>query len=192
MTISLEQNPNPIFPDDILTAPHDDKPWRVAHVKSRREKRLAQYLAGAEIGYYLPMILRHQASQKRTRTSLIPVFSGYLFFKADQTDRQTALHSNHIAQIIEVHNQLQLIQELTQIEQVLSGNLSGAIQVYPYDMVSEGEWVRVIHGPFKDVVGRIVRKDRNYRLALAVETIRQTILVSIDAAQVTPINPPTG
>ncbi|MDO9263935.1 MAG: transcription termination/antitermination NusG family protein [Desulfosalsimonadaceae bacterium] len=192
MTISLEQNPASIFPDDVLTDPHTGKSWCVAHVKSRREKALAHYFAGAAIGYYLPRYLRRQAGKSRARTSLIPVFPGYLFFRADDMDRHIALRSNHIARIIEVFDEQNLILELSQINKALSGNMAGEIQVYPYDAVSEGQWVRVTHGPFKDVTGRIVRKDRIYRLTLSVETIRQAIVISIDANQVTPIDPQTG
>lgn len=97
--------------------------------------------------------------------------------------------SNHVCRVVEVHNQPQLIQKLIQIEKVLSSNGSGTIQVYPYDAVSEGQWDQVIHGPFKGVTGRIIRKDQNFRLALSVETVRQAIFVSIDASQVTPIHP---
>jgi transcription antitermination factor NusG len=189
MTISLDQNPASIFPDDALTSYQIGKPWRAAHTKSRQEKALAHYLAGAGISYYLPMYLHRQASKNRVRTSLMSIFPGYLFFKADDMDRHKALRSNHVCRIIEVHNQPQLIQELIQIEKVLSCNGSDTIQVYPYDAVSEGQWVQVIHGPFKGVTGRIIRKDQNFRLALSVETVRQAIFVSIDASQVTPIHP---
>jgi transcription antitermination factor NusG len=144
------------------------------------------------IGYYLPMYLRRQTAKNRTRTSLIPVFPGYLFFKADDMDRHTALRSNHIARIIEVYNQLGLTQELIQIDKVLSGNVPGTIQVYPYDAVFEGQWVRVTQGPFKGVTGRIIRKDQNFRLALSVEIVRQAVAVYIDADQVEPLDRRTG
>ena len=60
-------------------------------------------------------------------------------------------------------------------------------KVYPYDFIAEGRWVRVKSGPLKDVVGRVERKDRNYRLVLSVEIIMQSIAVTIDADQVEPV-----
>ena len=95
MTISLDQNPASIFPDDALTSHQIGKPWRAAHTKSRREKALAHYLAGAGISYYLPMYLHRQTNKNMFRTSLMPIFPGYLFFKADDMDRHTALRSNY-------------------------------------------------------------------------------------------------
>lgn len=184
MTIPLNQNPEALFPADILDTIQKEKPWRVAHTKSRREKTLAHYLARAGIGYYLPMFSRQQSSDKRVRRSLLPVFNGYLFFRADDFDRHKAMRSNHIARIIDVGDEIKLIQELSQIEKALSGDT----KVYPYDFIQKGQWVRVNKGPLKGVEGRIVRKDSNYRLVLSVESILQSISVSIEADQVEPFN----
>ena len=159
MTISLSQNPEPLFPADILSTIQKDKSWRVAHTKSRREKALAHYMARAGIGYYLPMFIKQQSNDKRVRSSLIPVFNGYLFFQADDFDCHKAMRSNHIARIINVGDEIKLIHELSQIEKALSGNT----KVYPYDFIHKGQWVRVKKGPLKGVEGRIVRKDNNCR-----------------------------
>ena len=180
MTISFTRNPESLFPENILTADQSGRRWRVAHTKSRREKALAHYLAGAGIGYYLPMVCRQQKSNNRVRSSFIPIFNGYLFFLADDSGRHAALRSNHIARVIDAGDEMKLLRELTQIDKVLS---EGA-QVYPFDFIREGQWVRVKSGPLKDVVGRVVRKDRNYRLVLSVEMIMQSIAVTIDADQV--------
>jgi len=182
MTISLNQNPEALFPADILDTIQENKPWHVAHTKNRREKALAHYLARAGIGYYLPMVSRQQSSDKRVRYSLIPVFNGYLFFKADDFERHKAMRSNHIARIIDVGDEIKLVQELSQIEKALSGDT----KVYPYDFISEGQWGRVKSGPLKGVEGRVIRKDSNCRLVLSVESIMQSISVSIEADQVEP------
>lgn len=183
MTISLDQNPAALFPADILNTTHQDKIWRVAHTKSRREKALAHYLARAGIGYYLPMFLRQQSNSKRVRNSLIPVFNGYLFFQASDFERHAALRSNHISRIIDVIDEEKLITDLRQIEKALSG----PEKVYPYDFVREGQRVRVVKGPLKDVEGVIVQKKGNCRLVLSVESIMQSISVSIEADQVEPV-----
>lgn len=183
MSTSINQNPESLFPENILSASRNGRRWRVAHTKSRREKTLAHYLAGAGIGYYLPMICRQQNSKNRVRSSFVPIFSGYVFFLADDFERQSALRSNHVARIIDVGDEVKLVEELTQIALVMT---KGA-KVYPYDFITEGRWVRVKSGPLKDVVGRVERKERNYRLVLSVEIIMQSIAVTIDADQVEPV-----
>ncbi|MFW6283860.1 MAG: hypothetical protein ACOC1H_00540 [Desulfosalsimonas sp.] len=78
MTLSPEKNPSPVFPEDLLenaeALPADSVCWRIAHVKSRREKALAGYLADRGIGYFLPMVRRRQSSAKRV--SGLFVFQG--------------------------------------------------------------------------------------------------------------------
>lgn len=187
MTISLVENPPSLFPADILTFPIGHALWRVAHVKSRREKALAHYLKEAGIGYFLPMHLRPQASRKRARFSLMPLFSGYLFFRADDRERHAALRSNHVARVIDVHDEARLLDELVQIQRALAANPEDGLQVHPYDMVAEGQYVQVVCGPFAGVKGRVVRKDNRFRLALSVQAIGQAILVSIDADHVLPL-----
>ena len=81
-------------------------------------------------------------------------------------------------------DEIKLIAELTQIEKALSGSTS----VYPYDFITQGQRVKVLKGPLKDVEGLIVRKEKNYRLVLSVESIMQSISVSIDADLVAPVN----
>src|SRR6056297_1955804 len=135
MTLADNQNPTPVFPEDILRRSDISKPWRVAHTKSRREKALAKYLAGAGIGYYLPMYKRRQSNAKRVRYSLMPLFNGYVFFKGDDFDHHQALRSNQIAQVIDVQAPDTLIKELINIHAALSHDSP----VYPYDYVTEGQ-----------------------------------------------------
>jgi hypothetical protein len=184
MTIPAEQNPASIYPEDILDHGPNGKPWQVAHVKSRREKALAFFLASSGIGYYLPMYKRRQASQKRVRYSLVPLFSGYLFFRGDDFDRLMVLRSNHAARIIEVRTPEKLILELQDIHKALTADC----QAYPYDFVTEGQRVRVKKGPLKDVEGIIMRKEKHFRLVLTVSILMQSVAITIDADMVEPVS----
>lgn len=187
MTLSPEKNPSPIFPENLLenadAAPADSICWRIAHVKSRREKALAGYLADRGIGYFLPMVRRRQSSAKRERYSLLPLFSGYLFFKADDTGRYTALRSNQIARVIDVSDPVTLVQELRGIHQALCSGLP----VFPADFLHPGRRVRVIKGPLKDVEGVVVRRDKHFRLVLSVTSIMQSVSVELDSDMVEPV-----
>lgn len=177
MTLAPDQNPPPLYPEDLLTADRPEKPWRIAKVKSRREKALALFLGQAGIGYYLPMYRRRQASKKRERFSLMPLFSGYLFFRGDDFERYNALRTNHIARIIEVRDPATLVRELRNIYKARAGERA----VYPVEFFNTGQLVRIKKGPLKDVEGIIVRKDRDFRLVLSVTSIMQSISVEVDA-----------
>jgi len=183
MTTAITNNPAALYPEDLFDSPVQHKPWLVAHVKSRREKTLAGYLADADIGYYLPMYQRRQASTKRVRYSLLPLSNGYLFFRGDDVDRHYAMRSNQIARVIDVRDQDRLSNELQSIRRVLANELP----VYPYHYIAEGERVRVKKGLLKDIEGIVERKAKNYRLVISVEAINQSMAVTIDADMVEPV-----
>ena len=180
MALSLEQNPETCYPKDIFEHGSNGGSWWVAHTKSRREKALAYCLASKGIGYYLPLLRKRQPNINRDRFALIPLFSGYLFFRGSAQERYLAFTSNHVARVIEVKDQKKLTDELCRIRKVLSIQMP----VYPYDFLAEGQRVRVRHGPMKGLEGIISRKKGNYRLVLTVTTISQAVAVDVEAEMV--------
>ena len=180
MTISLDKNPLQMYPDLLLSDSDLPGQWRVARTKSRREKALAEYLANHGIGYYLPMIKKRQPGHKRDRYSLVPVFSGYLFFKSSDLQRHQVFKSNHLAGIIDVKEEARLLADLLRIQKAISLD----VPLYPYDFVQEGDWVVIRRGPFRGIQGVIQRKDSNYRLVLNVESLFQSVAVDIEAHMV--------
>jgi transcription antitermination factor NusG len=184
MTVAEDKNPEALFPGDLLDKadPLGPKgcPWRIAHVKSRREKVLAGYLACRNIGYYLPMVRRRQPSAARARFSLVPLFPGYIFFTANDRGRHTALCSNQIARVIDVADPATLVDELRRIRHALFTGLP----VLPADFLHAGQRVRVIKGPLKDLEGEILRTEKNCRLVLSVSSIMQSVSVQLDADMV--------
>ena len=180
MALSIEQNPKQLYPENLLQEPVNGTVWWVAHTKSRREKALADFLGDRRVGYYLPLVKTRQPASRRERYSLMPLFSGYLFFKGSAEDRYAAYTSNHIARVLEVSDQETLRDELKLIYQVLDANEL----LSPCDFFSEGQRVRVKYGPMKGVEGIIDRKNSSCRLVLSVTSIAQSYAVNIEAEMV--------
>lgn len=180
MTISLDRNPWQMYPEHLLSDGDLPGQWRVARTKSRREKALADYLATHDIGYYLPMIKKRQPGSKRDRYSLVPVFSGYLFFKSSDQQRHQAFRSNHMAGVIDVKDEARLLADLLGVQKAISLDAP----LYPYDFVQEGDWVVIKKGPLRGLQGVIQRKDNNYRLVLNVKSLFQSVAVDIEAHMV--------
>jgi len=183
MTISLDKNPAQLYPDNLLTDISLPGKWRIARTRSRREKALADFLAGRHVGYYLPMVKKRQPGKKRVRYSMVPIFSGYLFFKSSDLERYQAFTSNHIARVIEVRDEPQLLRELIQVQKAISLDAP----VYPYDFVREGDLVEIARGPFKGLQGVVQRKSREYRLVLNVTGLFQSLALDIEAHMVEPL-----
>lgn len=150
--------------------------WWVAHTKSRNEKALAQDLIRKNISYFLPMTNKVHRRKGRTIRSLLPLFSGYLFFCGEENQRIELLRTNRVANLIEVKNQKNLLDELLQIEQALQ---AGAPLV-PYKYIKVGQRCRVIAGPLAELHGVVVKTKNITRLILQIDMLGQAASVEID------------
>jgi len=165
--------------------------WWVAHTRSRNEKALAQDLIRKDISYFLPMSWKVQRRRGRTIRSLLPLFSGYLFFCGGETQRLEVLRTNRVANLIEVKDQHKLLDELLQIEQALR---AGAAPT-PHRYIKSGQHCRVIAGPLADLQGIVVGVPRRkkgrlgssiesknaVRLVLQIDMLGQATSLDIDA-----------
>ncbi len=150
--------------------------WWVAHTKSRNEKALAQDLIRKNISYFLPMTNKVHRRKGRTMRSLLPLFSGYLFFCGEENQRIELLRTNRVANLIEVKDQQNLLDELLQFEQALR---AGA-PLTPYKYIKAGQRCRVIAGPLADLHGVIIRTKNATRLVLQIDMLGQAASVEID------------
>jgi transcription antitermination factor NusG len=180
--LSESENPPIIWPDTNSVIDFTGK-WWVAHTKSRNEKALAQDLIYREINYFLPMTWTVRRKSRRTTKSLLPLFSGYLFFCGDEKSRLELLKTNRVANLIEVQDQQQLVDELLQIEQVLRAGEP----LTPHKYLKQGQKCRVIAGPLMGIIGIIVSIKGQMRLVLQVDILGQSASVEIEIDMVEPI-----
>ena len=150
--------------------------WWVAHTKARNEKSLAWSLYRWDIGYFLPLREKVTVRKGRRIKSVLPLFSGYVFFNGDEESRYRALTTNRIAQVIEVLDQSQLVRELGQIHQALA---QGA-PLDPHPYLKSGTHCRVKAGPLMGMEGMVVRKKGLTKLILRVDILGQAAAVEIE------------
>ena len=129
------------------------------------------------ICYFLPMSWKVTKRKGRKLRSLMPLFTGYLFFCGSESDRLEALRTNRIANLIEVKNQQRLVSELAPIEQALK---AGA-DLQPYKYIEVGAKCRVIAGPLVDTEGIAVKTHTGTRLILQIDMLGQATSVEIDS-----------
>lgn len=161
--------------------------WWVAHTKSRNEKALAQDLVAKNISYFLPMTWKVQRRSHRTFRSLLPLFSGYLFFCGQEKERVELLRTNRVANVIEVKDQEKLLDELVQFERALR---AGA-PLTPYKYIKAGQRCRVIAGPLLGLEGIVIQIKNVARLLLQIDMLGQAASVEIDIDLIEPIDEPS-
>jgi hypothetical protein len=183
----LKENENPpmAYPEGLALAEYPGL-WSVAHTKSRNEKALAHDLMAKGIPYFLPMSLNIRRHRQRTFKSLLPVFTGYLFFCGKEVERVEVLRTNRVAGVIDVIDQSKLVEELSQIDRALR---AGA-PLLPHDYIRKGQWCRVIAGPLMGLEGIVLDVKKVTRLVLQIEMLGQATCVEIDIQMIELIERP--
>lgn len=186
MTLDPRDNPQSVYPESLLepeSGPDPARPWWVARTRTRQEKALARSLRGKFIPYFLPLVARPQQNRERVRTSIVPLFDGYLFFQADPRERQEALQSGHLAQAIPVRDQRVLHGQLQAIAMVCAREINLELT----DFARPGTAVRIVTGPLAGLTGTVCTVKNSRRLVLRVDAIGQAVAVELALDQVQPI-----
>ncbi len=181
--LRLEENPPASWPPTQSVVDFAGQ-WWVAHTKSRNEKALAHDLMAKNISYFLPMTMKVSRRTHRTFKSMLPLFTGYLFFCGQESDRVEVLKTNRVAHLLEVVDQVALATELQRIEKAVQ---AGAPLV-PHKYLEKGQWCKVIAGPLLGLEGIVVQTKGEMRLVLQIDMLGQAASVEIGVEMIEPID----
>jgi transcription antitermination factor NusG len=173
--LKVSENPPVIWPQEKSINDFAGL-WWVAHTKSRNEKALAQDLTQKQVSYFLPMSWNVHRRRGRTIRSLLPLFSGYLFFCGEEKQRIEVLRTNRVANLIKVKDQQKLLAELLQIEKTIR---AGAV-LTPHKYIKAGQHCRVTAGPLAGLQGIILKTKSVTHLVLQVDMLGQAASVEVD------------
>jgi transcription antitermination factor NusG len=165
-----------LSPQSIFELSEADQPWWVAHTRSRQEKSLARYLLPLGVPFFVPQHEKKLSRGARRRSSYLPLFPGYVFFRGSLAERQTTLQSRLIVQILEVQDQRLLQKELLELHALKE---SGATLI-PFEELHSGDPVQVTEGPFQGYSGVVVRGQTRLRLLISITMLRKTVAVEFD------------
>ncbi len=159
--------------------------WRVAHVKPRNEKALAEDCKHLAIGYYLPLYEKRtrRRDNNKPRKSIIPLFPGYLPFVDEDDAKHRLYETNRIVHILDVPDQQQFVEDLTGIWQAVSAGVTIGVE----ESYSVGQKVRVKEGPLQGLIGVILDNANKRRLLLNVEAFRMAVSVELDREDIEPL-----
>ncbi len=168
-----------IYPENLLTEfqrePQQRK-WFVFYTKARQEKALARQLVGMKVPFFLPLVVKENLIRSRRVQSRIPLFNGYLFLFATETERVQALTTNRVSTILEVVNQQQLTDDLGQIQQLIKSDAPLTVE----RRLVAGQRVRIKAGPMQGLEGTVEKRRGQSVLYVAVTMLQQCATIEID------------
>lgn len=163
---------------------HNEVSWYAVSTRSRYEKAAASLLMDRGVSCFLPLLsVTRQWSDRRQNVER-PLFPGYLFVQISMLSelRTRVLTVPGIVKFIGTFAGPQAIPD-AQIDGIRT-ILSQGAQCTSYPILSVGHRVRVTRGVLKGIEGILIRIGGNSKLVLSVETIQQSLAVTIQRSDV--------
>jgi len=176
-----------LYPETLLDeAPCDvpDRCWYALYTKARQEKSLARELLKHQIPFYLPLVKKTSVSRGRRRTSLSPLFGGYLFIFGAEAERVRVLTTNRVSRVLVVEDPEQLVFDLRQLRQLIAADAPLTIE----SRLAPGRQVRVRWGAFAGLEGTVLKRRGETRLLVSVNFLQQGASVEIDDFLLEPLD----
>ena len=175
-----------MFPPDLLEAAAadsaDERAWWVLHTRPRQEKSLARNLYAAQIPFYLPLTRGQTRIRNRLTTSTLPLFTSYLFLRANQQERVAALATSRVVHSLRVADQRQLLRDLAQVNRLLQLG----VPVTAEDRLIPGALVEIQCGPLAGLRGKIVQAATGKRFIVEVDFLQRGASVLVEGFTLVP------
>ena len=165
---------------ELLVPGDDGQLWYVFRSRPRQEKKAGDRFADLGLRHYLPLRKRVTRKGRGRYSFMVPLFPGYLFGCCGIGERLRMMQSGHLAQWIEVVDQVRLLEELQGIQ--IACQSGSDVRLFP--QLQRGRWVRVVNGPLTGVCGRISRRESRYRVVLELTALAAAVAVEVDMQDV--------
>jgi len=163
----------------------DERAWFALYVQVNHEKEVSKRLETKSIDCFLPLLKTWSKRKDRRKKIAVPLFPGYVFVHTVldnytnvdilKTPGAVALLRNSEGPLPIPDYQIENLQTMLQAERVLS----------PHAYLKEGDWVRVVRGPFAGCVGILLRQNpKKGRLVVSVDIIQRSVSVELDVEDV--------
>jgi transcription antitermination factor NusG len=127
-------------------------------------------------------VLRRWSDRKKLIE--VPCFPGYVFVRCAEEERRRAFAVPGTVRYLGSGGRATPL-DAAEVESVREA-LARRVAFEPHPRLGPGQEVRVVGGPLRGLSGILLRKERKYRLVLAVRAMGQGISAEVDASDVEP------
>ena len=176
--------------DGAVAVSTDGPRWYACRTRARAEKKVDRLLTAAGITSYVPLIERVRAWSDRSKRVAFPLFPGYVFARSTLDSLPEIVRTPNLIEIVRVNGAPTPIRE-TEIESIRSlvhGSQAIGQEPAAHEYLVRGQEVRVIQGPFKDMVGILTEVRGKTKIVVRLTAIRQAVSVEMASGFVLPVN----
>jgi transcription elongation factor/antiterminator RfaH len=160
--------------------------WYVAHTLPQHELKAAQQLANQGFRAFVPRYWKNRRHARRVETISAALFPRYIFVILDLTkDRWRSINGTIGVDRLLTYGGLPQPVPHGVLESLIAGaDPQGNVQFH--FNLKEGQAIRVIAGPFADLVGQLERLDDNGRVRVLLELMGGSVRVALPRTLVAP------
>lgn len=172
-------------PAQLYTEPH----WYACYTRARHEKQVEVQLRQRGLESYLPLVQQIRQWSDRKKAVQFPLFPSYVFGRFTLSEVHAVLTTPGVSTIVRANGYPTPIPErdLENVKTFVSALAESGIQPDARPFLAEGQWVRVLEGPFEGVEGVVVERRGRKRVLVGLAAIGQGLEVDIDTRLVKPI-----
>jgi transcription antitermination factor NusG len=152
----------------------------VGCTQARSEKRVSKALTDLFIENYLPLYKSMRQWSDRKKRVTLPLFPGYIFIRADESERTKAFLVKEFVKFITFDGKPAILtaQEIETVKQLESLDA----QAMDCSMIVPGVKVDIVSGHLNGLKGTLMRKDGQNRVVIEIKALRRVVSVSLPAS----------
>ena len=156
--------------------------WHVAHLRPRCEKKVAAFCGREGIAHTLPLYRSVKRYRGKQLVFLKPLFPNYLFLQLTPPQRAKVRQHQHVANLLEPPDHAEFAAQLGDILRALDGETE--VRLAPH--ITEGQRVRIKHGPLRNLEGIVAQRQGVLEVVLRLDFIGQAAAVKVLADELEP------
>jgi transcriptional antiterminator RfaH len=160
--------------------------WFLAHTLPKSERKAELHLGAQGFRTYLPQIRKTIRHARQLRTIQAPLFPRYLFVILDlERDRWLSVRSTVGVSRLFTHHDGRPVPVPVGIVESLIGQADGSLTRLDTGL-TKGQHVRILSGPFADLVGTLERLDQAGRVRVLLQMMGTAVPVTLHRSALSP------
>lgn len=163
--------------------------WYACYTRARHEKQVETQLRQRGVESYLPLVQQVRQWSDRKKAVRFPLFPSYVFGRFTLSEVHSVLTTPGVSTIVRANGYPTPIPpgDLENVKQFVAALAESGLEPDPRPFLAEGQWVRVLEGPFEGVEGIVVERRGRKRVLVGLAAIGQGLEIDIDTRLLKPI-----
>jgi transcriptional antiterminator NusG len=172
-------------PAQLYAEPH----WYACYTRARHEKQAESQLRQRGLESYLPLIQQIRQWSDRKKVVQFPLFPSYVFGRFTLREVHAVLTTPGVSTIVRANGYPTPIPDadLNNVKRFADALAESGIEPETRPFLTEGQWIRVLEGPFEGVEGVVVERRGRKRVLVGLAAIGQGLEIDIDTRLLRPI-----